>query len=378
MTKKKRKIDWKRLKTALPYVVTAVVTLVLVFVGSLDKIDAVTSISIESIANNDYSISVDQMSEFYTVANISDVFSLASAQDVANNYVTMRSMYDSGIVATGKIEKPALPSIAVARGVVAYTVQEGETMESIAAKYNITTDQIRWSNGRKTTALATGDTLYIPSVAGIVYTVKSGDTIDSIAAKYGSNAAEIITLNDLEISGITEGMRILIKGGTLPETERPEYVAPVVYAYSYYGSSSSRDVIKQYRQYGLGGNGNPMVAGQCTWYAWWWRYAYGGSYGVRALPSEASAFYGYYGGFRSGNAANWGNLSSSGYAVDSIPAPGAVFVDKSRAITGHVGIVLEVLADGRIHTTEMNYAGPYWVTEAYISADTWGKFQFVH
>ncbi len=378
MTKKKRKIDFRRVKDALPYIITAVVTLVLVFVGSLDKIDAVTSISIESIANSDYNISVDQMSEFYTVANISDVFSLASAQDVANNYVTMRSMYDSGIVATGKIEKPSLPSIAATRGVVTYVVEEGDTMESIAAKYGVTTDQIRWSNGRKTTALAVGDTLYIPSVSGIVYTVKSGDTVESIAAKYGSSVAEIITLNDLEISGISEGMRILIKGGTLPETERPEYVAPVVYSYSYYGASSARDVINQYRQYGLGGNGNPMVAGQCTWYAWWWRFTYGEQYGVSALPREASAFYGYYGGFRSGNAANWGNLSNSGYTVNNIPAAGAVFVDKSRAITGHVGIVLEVLTDGRIKTTEMNYAGPYWVTEAYISSDTWSRFQFIH
>ena len=378
MIKKKQKIDIRKVKQALPYIVTAVLTLVLVFVGSLDKSDAATSLSLNTIANSDYDISVDQMSEFYTVANISDVFSLASAQDVANNYVTMRSMYDSGIVATGKIEKPSLPSITVARGVVTYVVQEGDTMESIAAKYNLSTDQIRWSNGRKTTAVAVGDTLYLPSVSGIVYTVKSGDSVESIAAKYGSTATEIITLNDLEISGISEGMRILIKGGSLPETERPEYVAPVVYAYSYYGSSSSRDVINQYKKYGLGGNGNPMAAGQCTWYAWWWRFTYGSSYDVAALPTQASAFYGYYGGFRSGNAANWGNLSSSGYRVDNIPAPGAVFVDKSRAITGHVGIVLEVLPDNRIKTTEMNYAGPYWVTEAYISADTWSRFTFVH
>ncbi|MBQ3263850.1 LysM peptidoglycan-binding domain-containing protein [Candidatus Saccharibacteria bacterium] len=379
MTKKKQKFDFKRLKQALPYIITAAVTLTLVFVGSLDKKDAVTSINIESIASNNYDISVDQMYEYYTIANVSDALSLASATDVASIYVTMRSMYDSGIVSSGKTEKPVLPNITVTLGVITYIVQDGDTMESIAAKYGLSTDQIRWSNGLKTTAVSEGGTLYLPSRAGIVYTVKSGDTLDSIASRYGSTVAEIIALNNLEVSGISEGMKIAIAGGTLPETERPEYVAPVVHYYTYYGSSSSRDVIRQYRQSGLGGNGNPMVAGQCTWFAWWWRYNYGPSYGLAQLPAEASKFKWCSGGrCTSGDAKNWDALSQYDYTVNSTPAPGTVFIDKTRSWYGHVGIVLEVMGDGRLHTVEMNYSGTYMVTEAYINADAWSRFLFVH
>ena len=55
-------------------------------------------------------------------------------------------MYDAGQTATGKLEKPSITNITVSRGVIEYVVAEGETMESIAAKYGISTDQIRWSN----------------------------------------------------------------------------------------------------------------------------------------------------------------------------------------------------------------------------------------
>ena len=108
--------------------------------------------------------------------------------------------------------------------------------------------------------------LYIPSSSGIVYTVKSGDTIDSIVSKYGSSSEEIIAMNDLEVSGLKEGSKILIKDGALPETERPEYVppAPVVrrttttYTYTYLGDTSTRTNMVCNR--GLG-------AGQCVSWA---------------------------------------------------------------------------------------------------------------
>lgn len=335
MTKKQRWFNIERIKGVLPYAITGIVTLAIVFVGSLDKQNADMNLSLDAFAESNYKISVDQLSALYVVADISDSLNLASASDVASNYVVTSSMYDAGQTSTGKLEKPNITDITVSRGVIKHTVAEGESMASIAAKYGVSTDQIRWSNGKKTTDISAGEILYVPSASGIVYTVKSGETLADIVSKYGSSETEIIALNDLEVSGVSEGMRILIKGGTLPEKERPEYVPPVqtVYHYTYLGSSSARQNIEVIGTfYNLGG---PYGRGQCTQWAWYKR---------QDLPSNL------------GNANTWAvRAAAAGYTVThGIPVAGAVF-QSSSGWYGHVGYVEAVNPDGSIVASEMNY-----------------------
>ncbi len=334
MTKNKKKIDLKRFKSILPYILVATGTLALVFVGSIDKQNSDVNLSLDAFAASNYRISVDQMSAMYVVADISDTFNLASATDVASNYVVTTSMYAAGQTSSGKLEKPNITNVAISRGVIEYVVKEGDSMDSIAAKYGISTDQIRWSNGKKNTAIGVGDVLYLPSASGIVYTVKAGETIEGIASKYGGSATEIIAQNDLEISGIYEGMRIFIKGGSLPETERPEYVPPVrVHYYTYLGSNSARQNIEVIGTfYGLGG---PYAAGQCTQWAW---------YNRQDLPRGL------------GNANTWAiRAAAAGYTVThGVPVAGSVF-QSSSGWYGHVGYVEAVNGDGSIVATEMNY-----------------------
>ncbi|MBQ6593592.1 LysM peptidoglycan-binding domain-containing protein [Candidatus Saccharibacteria bacterium] len=343
MTRRKSKFNTRKLRQLLPYFVAATFTLLVVFIGSLDKRGDGANLSLDAFAEKNYRISVDQLSELYVVADLSDALGLASASDVASNYVVTTSMYEVGQTSTtGKLEKPNITNIVVSRGVENYTVKDGDTMESIAAKYGISTDQIRWSNGKKNTDISVGDLLYIPTSSGIVYTVKSDDTVESIAAKYGSSVAEIIAANDLEVSGLSEGMRILIKGGTLPEKERPEYVAPVVqYYYTYLGSTSERQNIEVLGWfYNLGG---PYAGGQCTQWAWYKWHEMG-----RDVPSNW------------GNAYSWGvNAAAAGYTVSHTPVAGAI-LQSSSGWYGHVGFVEAVNPDGSIVVSEMNYGYTPW------------------
>lgn len=356
---------WKNLKRFLPYLLIGALVIIIAAVGSINKNETGATLNLDSFAKNNYDISVDQLSEMYVVADLSDALRLASASDVASNYVVTTSMYDAGQTAAGKLEKPSITNIDVSRGVIGYVVQDGETMESIAVKFGLTTDQIRWSNNLKTTDIAPGNILLIPSTPGIVYTVKSGDTIESIAAKYGSTAVEITTLNDLEVSGIKEGVKIVIKNGTLPETERPEYVPPraatttyrsTSYTYSYLGNTSERQNITVLgRIYGLGG---PYAAGQCTQWAWSKR---------QDLPSML------------GNASAWAaNAAAAGFVVNRTPSAGAVF-QTSSGWYGHVGYVESVNADGSIVVTEMNYNySPYLVIRSTIPVSAVGNFNYIH
>lgn len=358
MSKKKHlNLNW--LKTGWPYILTTVLVLAVVFFGSLDKKNITSTLSLDVFAESDYKVSVDQLTELYVVADLSDALRLASAQDVATNFVITATMHQSGQTSVGKLEKPGLTSIASSRGVVEYVLAEGESLDSIAAKYGISTDQIRWSNGLKNTEVSAGTTLYVPSVSGIVYVVKADDTVESIAEKYGSNAAEIIALNDLELTGISEGARILIKDGTLPEKERPEYVAPVTYqttyTYTYLGSSAERQNIEVVGYfYGLGG---PYGSGQCTQWAWYKR---------PDLPSDL------------GNANTWAYRAAlAGYAVDNTPSAGAVFQTNSGWY-GHVGYVESVNSDGSIVISEMNYGVPYRVIRSTVPASAVGNFNYIH
>ena len=360
MKGKKSRIDFKRLKKYLPYILVSLATLIIVGVGSIDKKTADINLSLDTFGANEYKISVDQLSELYVVADLSDVLGLASATDVASNYVIANTMYDAGQTSTGKIEKPTITNITASRGVIEYTVLDGEDADTIADKFGITSDQVRWSNGLKTINVAAGTVLYIPSTPGIVYTVKDDDTISSIVDKYGSNASEIIALNDLEVSGISEGMRIIIKGGSLPETERPEYVAPVVrtytYTYTYLGSTAMRENITTVGYfYNLGG---PYGAGQCTQWAWYKR---------QDLPSNL------------GNAASWAyNAAAMGYVVDRTPSAGAIF-QTGGGWYGHVGYVEAVNPDGSIVVSEMNYNyQPFRVVQSTVPANMVGNFHYIH
>lgn len=366
MTKTKKKHSFERWKCVLPYLMAGVITLALVVVGSIDKHGSGVNLSLASFAADDYKVSTDQLSELYVVADLSDTLGLASASDVASNYIITNTMYDAGQTSTGKLEKPNITNIGASRGVIEYTVEDGEDVGTIAAKYGVSADDIRWSNGLKNTDVAAGTVLYIPSISGIVYTVKSDDTVESIADKYGSNAAEIIALNDLEISGVSEGMKIVIKGGSLPETERPEYVAPVRrttttttasnnYTYTYLGNSSVRQNIEVVGYfYNLGGPW--YTPGQCTQWAWYKR---------QDLPLL-------------GNANAWArNAAAAGYLVNRTPSAGSI-IQTTAGWYGHVGYVEAVNSDGSIVVTEMNYGIPYRVIRSTIPASAVGNFNYIH
>lgn len=356
----------------IPYAAIFLAILGIAKIGTDGKnASSASSINVNVITAEDYVVTSDQMSELYVVASLSNSFNLASVDTVASNYVMVSVMKEISQTSTDKIEKPSLINTNLSRGVQNYVVNDGETMASIAAKNGLTTDQIRWSNGLKTTDVTVGQVLKLPTVAGIVYTAKAGDTPESLASKYSSNAERIVAYNDLEGISLTEGTQIVLPGGILPTTERPEYVAPV-YNYTYYGSTSERQnlrvVTSEYNISSMYGGGNPGAPGQCTWFAWWWRANDSRSLGK--LPGGLS------------HARYWATTASvtALYRVDHNPEMGAVFQTTSGGSWyGHVGVVLRVNDDGSILVREMNYLNrTFTVFESTIPANSVRNFNYIH
>lgn len=107
-----------------------------------------------------------------------------------------------------------------------YTVESGDTAFSIAKKFGISVDTIKWANNlTKVDAISPGDSLKILPVTGVSVTIKSGDTVASLAKKYQANAQAIV---DFPFNGVPDdfslkvGQKLIIPDGTPPEIAAPK------------------------------------------------------------------------------------------------------------------------------------------------------------
>ncbi len=107
--------------------------------------------------------------------------------------------------------------------VITYTVQAGDTVESIAAQFGLDPTTIMWSNYEIEDApdlLRIGQDVTILPIDGVYHTVGVSDTLPSIAEEY-KVASEVITsckYNHLEGPEyvIAEGDKLIVPGGEKP------------------------------------------------------------------------------------------------------------------------------------------------------------------
>lgn len=92
-----------------------------------------------------------------------------------------------------------------------YTVQKGDTLYSIAKKYNTTVDKIMRMNNLSTNMLSVGQKLVIPESVGLnTYIVKSGDTLYSIARMHNTTVSAIKIANNLTSDILSIGQELII------------------------------------------------------------------------------------------------------------------------------------------------------------------------
>lgn len=248
---------------------------------------------------------------------------------------------ENKIVAKPQIVATSLKS---AKDIIAYSSVDGDTISALAAKFGVTSDSIRWSNGLSAEKIPAGKQLVIPPVNGVVYAVKSGDTVDSLAQRYSSSKEQILSDNDAEVNGLKTGQQILIRGGIQP-------VARVATSTTYAAASSSFGGRATY-----GYNGYDY--GYCTWYVANKRLAAGSP-----MPSNL------------GNAATWATRAAAyGLATGRAPQVGAAVVTATRG-AGHVAFVEQVNADGSVWISEMNSSGQVSMTDT-SRAGGWGRVDF--
>lgn len=270
---------------------------------------------LDQLSSADIAVHISRMAQFNeatSVTNKADTISAQLAVGVADEIVVAKPQ----IVATDSKSK---------YDIITHVVAADETIASIAEKYGITSDSVRWSNNLTSNYVTVGKELVIPPVSGIAYVVKSGDTPDSLATKYRANKSKIIAINDAEVSGLVEGERIII-----PDAAQPAVRSTTSYSAGFaWGGGSA--------VYGYNG----YDYGYCTWWVAIRRIQSG-----RPMPANL------------GNAISWyGRGQRAGLGVGRTPALHAIIWTYATYGYGHVGFVERIDADGGIWVSDMNASG---------------------
>jgi len=97
----------------------------------------------------------------------------------------------------------------------AYTVREGDTPSTIAARFGVSTNTIMWANGISDgDVIKTGDILIILPVTGILHEVKKGDDLSTIAKKYDVKVEDVAKENHISDSAnLKIGQKLIVPDG---------------------------------------------------------------------------------------------------------------------------------------------------------------------
>lgn len=119
--------------------------------------------------------------------------------------------------------------------IIDYTVQRGDTVSTVAQKFNVSEDTIRWSNNLSNDDITAGDNLKILPVTGVAYKVNGGDTVYTIADKLHTNPQKIVdfpfnTFANPETFSLVEGQILIVPDGSIssqqaPANPTPQYIA---------------------------------------------------------------------------------------------------------------------------------------------------------
>ncbi len=159
----------------------------------------------------------------YVVKKGDTLYGIAQANNTTVDEIKKFNNLTSNILSTGQLLK--IPSSLLPEAT--YTVKKGDSLYSIANKYNTTVDELKRINNLTSNTLSIGQVLKLPSDKAsdeekeentITYTVQKGDSLYSIAKKYNTTIDAIKNLNNLTTNILSIGQVLLIPTSTNLET----------------------------------------------------------------------------------------------------------------------------------------------------------------
>lgn len=161
----------------------------------------------------------------YVVKSGDNLYNIAKAYNTTVNDIKSFNNLSSDKLSIGQIIKiPESTSIVtpsedeVINEESVYVVKKGDTLYSIAKMFNTTVDNLKELNSIVTDILTIGTKLIIPGgnllSDIIIHTVKKGDSLWSLANKYNTTVDAIKQLNNLMSDLLVEGQDLQVKRNT--------------------------------------------------------------------------------------------------------------------------------------------------------------------
>ena len=149
-------------------------------------------------------------SDEYVVKKGDTLYSIARKYNTSVDNLKSINNITTDSLAIGQIIK--LPSTSSTASDT-YIVKKGDSLYSIARTYNTSVDKLKEINNLTSNALAIGQVLKLPSSNAsekVVYTVKKGDSLYSIAREYGTTVDAIKKLNNITSNTLSIGQKLLL------------------------------------------------------------------------------------------------------------------------------------------------------------------------
>ena len=157
------------------------------------------------------SISVSpEVSDTYIVQKGDSLWSIANKFNMTVSELKNLNNLTNNLLSIGQVLKIKDSSN---NGKTTYTVQKGDSLWVIANKYGITTEELKSYNNLTSNLLSIGQVLKIPqgkTSTKNIYTVKKGDSLWTIANRYNTTVEKIKVLNNLTSNLLSIGQQLKI------------------------------------------------------------------------------------------------------------------------------------------------------------------------
>ena len=145
--------------------------------------------------------------ELYQVKSGDTIYSIANKYNLSvNELKSLNNLFNDNLSVGQLLKVPSGLSL-----VNSYVVEKGDTLYSIAKKFDISVNKLKEFNGLSTNLLNIGQKILIPIGEETTYVVKSGDTLYKIAREFNISVDEIKQLNNLTNNILSVGQILIVK-----------------------------------------------------------------------------------------------------------------------------------------------------------------------